>query len=325
MNHNDDPFEQLRRLAGDPTPTDDEEQRAWAMLQQAIGTERPAGRRARRRRRLIPVVAAVAVVLVVAGVVLSRPSRVEATLGEIAYAARLATPQEIPEGSFLYTRSGQVSLIVTPGDRLGLQGHVAYLLPTTREEWRRGDFVQLVTTAGTPTFFDPEVEAAYYAHGFDKTDHVGQTLTRQLTGVTNDLAETDWPTDPGRLRDALEAYASQGAGSLPLDIQVFHLATDLLREADPGPSVRAALIEVFTQLPVTLVDRGSDGSVTLAVTYNRPPSVRDTITLDPQGHLIAETSTLLEPAPEFGIPTGTRIWDATYTIPTVVDTLDTRP
>jgi len=63
----------------------------------------------------------------------------------------------------------------------------------------------------------------------------------------------------------------QSGNSLPLDIEAFYLAIDLLRAAGPGPQVRAALIEVFAELLVTLVDQTPDGSVALAISYNQPP------------------------------------------------------
>ncbi|GBD84596.1 hypothetical protein BMS3Abin02_00990 [bacterium BMS3Abin02] len=323
----DDPIEVLRRLGGDPIPTVEEERRARARLVKAIAAERPAQRGFRRVRWLVPALAAAALAVVVAGVFVARPSPVQAAFDQIAFAARLATPQEIPEGSFLYTRSVNVQLAITQGDVLGLaQGYAAFLVPTTREFWRNdAGFVQMSTTTRRPVFFSPEVEAAYYTHGLDKRDHVGETLTQQFVGVTDPYGDVEWPTDPRRLRDSLEAYVRQGGSTLPLDIQVFDLATDLLREADPGPDLRAALMQVFAQLPVTLVDQAPDGSVTLAVTYNRPPSVRDTITLDARGHLIAETSTLLEDDLDLGIPAGTRTSDATYTVPAIVDNLETNP
>jgi len=323
----DDPFELLRRLAGDPVPTVEEERRARARLVEAIAGEQPARRGFRRVRWLVPALAAAALAIVITGVLVARPSRVQAVFEEIAFAARLATPQEIPGGSFLYTRSVNVQLSITQGDVLGLaQEYAAFLVPTTREFWRNDTgFVQMSTTTGRPTFFSPEVEAAYYTHGYDGRDHVGETLTQQFVGVTDPYGDVEWPTDPRRLRDSLEAYVRQGGSTLPLDIQVFDLATDLLREADPGPDLRAALMQVFAQLPVTLVDQAPDGSVTLAVTYNRPPSMRDTITLDARGHLIAETSTLLEDDLDLGIPAGTQTSGSTYTIPTIVDNLDTNP
>jgi len=93
----DDPFEVLRRLAGDPVPTDADRQRALARLEHAIRTETPRS----RFRWLTPIAAAVALFVVMVGVMLvTRPTAVEAALGEIATAARLATPQEIPTGSF---------------------------------------------------------------------------------------------------------------------------------------------------------------------------------------------------------------------------------
>jgi hypothetical protein len=314
----EDPFEVLRRLAGDPVPTDADRLRALTRLEHAIGTDRAPV----RFRWLTPVAAAVAVVVIAVGVMLvTRPTAVEAALGEIATAARLATPQEIPTGSFLYTRTEETSLgIPEQGDLIGIEGPVAYLLPMTRQEWDNGDFQQLTITTYAPIFFDPAVEAAYYAHGWDRRDGVGETVTRQLTGITNDLATTNWPTNPDDLKEALDDYTSQSGSDLPLDIQVFHLATDLLRATNPTPALRSALIEVLAQLPVTLANQTPDGTVTLTITYNQPPATRDTITLDDQGHLIAETSTILQAAD--GVPANTNTYQATHTIPTIVDTLD---
>ncbi|GBE22316.1 MAG TPA: hypothetical protein ENH00_14560 [Actinobacteria bacterium] len=312
-----DPFEVLRRLAGDPVPTDAERQRARARLREVIGAERTRS----RRRWPVPVAVAAALVVAVAAalVVVSRPNPVEAALSEIAHAARLAAPQEVPEGSFLYTRSEEISAHFRPGDELGLADEWVLLTPIVRQVWRHGDFEQQAITTNTPIFFDPQVEAAYYAHGLDKIDHIGETVTRQLTGVTNELGDIDWPTDPRQLRGALEAYVRQGAMNQPIDIEVFRVAADLLTETDPGPGVRAALMEVFAQLPVTLVDQASDGAVTLAVAYNQPPQLQYTITLDSLGHLIAETQTFLEAG--FGVPAGTQVLDITYTVPTIVDNL----
>jgi hypothetical protein len=315
----DDPFEVLRRMAGDPVPTDADRLRAWTRLENAIDAEG----RSQRRRWLVPVAAAAVVAIAVAAVVVvSRPNPVEAALGEIAAAARLATPEEIPEGSFLYTRTEGVGLGGTAqGDLLGVSGPVYYFTPAERQSWRHGDFVQAVTTIGTPTFLDPEVEAAYYAHGWDKRDHVGETITRQFTGVTNDITDRDWPTDPRQLREALDEAAREGGLSWPLEYEVFGLATDLLRENDPGSDVRAALMEVFAGLPLTLVDQTSDGSITLAATFDVPNAQRFMVTLNAQGYLVAETQTYLEEA--WGIPAGTRVSDAIYSVPTVVDDLDT--
>lgn len=314
----DDPFEVLRRLAGDPVPTDADRQRAFARLEQAIGIDRAPS----RFRWLTPVAAAVTVFVVMVGVMLvTRPTAVEAALGEIATAARIATPEEIPTGSFLYTRTEETSLsIAQQGDLIGIEGPVAYLLPITRQEWDNGDFKQLTITTYTPIFFDPVVKAAYYAHGWDRSDGVGETVTQQLTGITSNLATTNWPTNPNDLKQALDDHASQSGSDLPLDIQVFHLATDLLRVTNPTPALRAALIEVLAQLPVTIANQTPDGSITLTITYNQPPATQDTITLDAQGHLIAETSTILEAADS--VPANTNTYQATHTIPIVVASLD---
>jgi len=313
-----DPFDILRALAGDPTPTEADVSHTWARLQAAIVKEQTRT----SRRRLLPVaVAAAMLVAVVSVLVVTRPTRVEAALGEIAAAARTATPQEIPDGSFLYIRNEGTGTGIRPGDELGLADHWAIQIPIVRQVWRQGDFEQVTTTYRTPRFFDPNVEAAYYAHDLDLNDHIGQTITQQFTGITNELTDINWPTDPDQLRRALDNYLQQSHSELPLDVQVFKLATELLRETDPGPALRSALVQVFAQLPMTLVDRTPDGTVTLAITYDNQPRVRDTITLNPHGYLIAETETYLQATPV--IPADTIVSTITYSIPTITTTLDT--
>ena len=308
-----DPFELIRREAAPAEPSEEDVHRARQRLQAAILREQEKGRRP-VRRWLVPSLATVLLVVVVGGVALLRSTPAEAALAEVAEAARAATPIDVPEGSFIYTRSERVDLAIRPGVEFGFdQEFVAYLIPSTREVWRQPEteFIQIHTTNHTPTFFDLDVEDAYYQLGLDATDRLGETQTEQLTGVTDPLLEVDWPTEPDALHEALHEHAAQGGDERPEPVQVFDLATDLLREADPAPELRAAVVEVLAQLPVDVIERTSQ-TVTIGITYATPMPTQDTITLSHEGHLLVETSTLLEGDLELGIPANTMVLSVNY-------------
>jgi hypothetical protein len=256
-------------------------------------------------------------------VALFRPTPAEAALAEVAEAARAATPIDIPEGSFIYTRSERVDLAIRPGVEFGLDDEfVAYLLPSTREVWRQpeSEFIQIDNTNHTPTFFNPDAEAAYYRLGLDTTDHLNEVQAEQLTGVTDPILDVDWPTEPDALYEALRDYAAQGGDDRPEAVQVFDLATDLLREADRTPDLRAAVVDVLARLPVDLVER-TGSAITISITYTTPTPTRDTITLNSDGQLLAETSTLLAGDPELSIPADTTILQADYQKTAITDEL----
>lgn len=323
MNENiGDPFELIRREAVPVEPSEDDVYRAQERLQAAILAEQEKGKRP-ARRWLVASLATAFLVVVAGGVALLRPTAAEAALAEVAEAARAATPIDVPDGSFIYTRSERADLAVRPGIEFGVdQEFVAYLLPSTREVWRQPEtqFIQIRTTNHTPTFFTPDVEDAYYRLGLDRTDRLGETQTEQLTGVTDPLLNVDWPTEPDDLHEALRGYAAQGGDDRPEDAQIFDVATDLLREADPTPELRAAVLEVLRRLPVNLLERTSQ-TITIGITYTTPTSTRDTITLSHEGRLLAETSTLLESDPELGIPADTTILKVDYQETRITDDL----
>lgn len=325
MTSGDDPLDALRPSDGQPSPSPGEEERAWARLSHAMAAEQAhKQKRMGRPRRLVPVAAALAVTALVAVTVAVRPTPAQASLTEIAHAARLADPLIVPQGSFIYARSERIDLAIRPGIELGLnEEHVAYLQPVSREVWRQPEtrFYQISTTLGQPQFFDPAIEAAYLAAGLDRTDHIGETVTRRLNDVADPLIETDWPTQDDRLRQAMQTYAQQGGDERPLEAQLLDLAADLLRESNPSPELRSAILQVLAQLPLDLQHRGSDQTITVAITYRGPLLTRDTVTLSPDGHLLAQTTTLLEADSDLRIPPNTMISSATYQLPRIVTNL----
>ncbi|MEX1133966.1 MAG: hypothetical protein WED83_03875 [Acidimicrobiia bacterium] len=206
-----------------------------------------------------------------------------------------------------------MDLGIRPGIEFGLEKeYVAYLLPTVREVWRAPEqrFIQIRTDTDTPEFFDPVIEAAYYANSLDEADHVGQILTEQLTDVVDDLVETVWPTDAEQLKAAMETYLSTGDTG-PTEARMFHLATAILRESNPSPALRAAALEVLAGLDLELVEEDAE-TFTVALTYSDPNPTRDSITLSRQGELLGEKSVLFEGDPEIGIPPGMTISRVEY-------------
>lgn len=324
MTNNDtpDPFELIRWEARHAEPSEEDFQRARVRLQAAIVGEKERRKR-QVRRRLVPSAVAVVLIMIVGGVAVLRPTPAEAALAEIAEAARLATPLEIPPGSFIYTRSERVDLAIRPGTEFGLdQEFVAYLLGSTREVWRQPttEFVQIRTINHTPSFFDPETEDAYYRLGLDSTDRLGEAQTEQFTGVIDPLVEVDWPIETEALHRVLRDYAAQGGDERPEPVQVFDLATDLLREADPSPELRGALVEVLARLPVALGEPTGQ-TIIIEITYTTPVDTRDSITLSAEGMLLAETSTILAGDPELALPANTVVLNVEYLEARITDDL----
>ncbi len=272
---------------------------------------------------MIPAVAA-AVLVVVAGLaVVSRPGAAAAALGDIAQAARRAVPLDVPSGSFLYRESEAVDLVVRPGSDLGVdREHVVYLLPTERQEWRRPDkrFFQLATTASTPIFFDQATKRAYEAHDGPTLDRVGEVVVERFTDVADPILETDWPTIPDDLEAAMSATLAEGGDTRPLEVQLFDLAADLLRDAT-DPRLRAAVLQVLAILPVDLVGRRDDGTIVIALDDPGPPPGRGMLTIAADGTLLAESTTWLDADPVIGIPANTVISRTTYGPVEIVDRL----
>lgn len=324
MMNNDtpDPFELIRQEARQAEPSEEDLRRARLRLEAAILGEQETPRPP-VRRWLVPSVVAVILVIIVGGVAVLRPTPAEAALAEVAEAARQATALDIPPGSFIYTRSERVELAIRPGTEFGLdQQFVAYLLPSSREVWRQPttEFVQIRTINHTPHFLDPEVEDAYYRLGLDATDRLGETQTEQFTGVADPLIEIDWPLETEALHAALREYAARGGDGRPEPVEVFDLATDLLREADLDPEFRAALVDVLARLPVDIVDR-TNQTLTIEIAYTTPVDTRDAITLSSEGMLLAETSTVLAGDAEIGLPADTVVLMVEYLETRITDDL----
>ena len=318
MNSGRDPFDVLREQMQTPEPTPEDVAIARGRLEQAIAAARRRVSPWRDWRLLAGVAAAVALVLV--AVPLATTSPAQAALTEIAQASREGSPLEVPTGSVVAFTSERTDLAIRPGEDFELDREfVAYLLPTTREVWRQPEeqFVLIRTTVGTPTFFDPLHEQAYYAAELDKADRIGETLVEQFRDVADPILETEWPSDPDQLLTAMNEFIGGTADTESTPADLFTLAANLLRETNPRPGLRGSILEVLAGLPLEL-DQDDDTSIKVSVVDD---DRRLTMELSQSGDLISESITLLEADPTLGIPVGTLISEATHQMVQVVDEL----
>jgi hypothetical protein len=321
MNNGLDPFEVLREQVQTPEPTSEEISLAKARLQRAIAAEQNADKKLEVgwKWRVVAAITVAAAIVIVA-VPLIRTSPAQAALVEIAQAARQATPIEVLRGSYITTTSEQTNLAIRPGEEFGLdQESVAYLLPTTRQIWRQPAkrFVLLQTTVGIPEFFDPSHQRAYYAAGLDEADQIGQTIVEQFVNVTDPIIETEWPTNPDDLLQAMEELIGENDRTQSIPSDLFLLAADLLRETNPSPQLRAAVLEVLGELPLDVQERGQ-----LSITISLLDGDRQlTMELSDQGDLLSEAITLRQADLTLGIPADTVISKATHRVARVVDDL----
>jgi hypothetical protein len=300
-----DPFEMLRQEAGDPELTPQAEERALARFKNSLPGPPDSGA---RRWLAGALVAVVAITISVVGFVLFRPSPAEATLSDIAEAARRAEPGDIPSGSFGYTRSEHVDLIIRPGTDFDMEeDNVAYLLSSTREVWRSPAerYFQLRTTAHTATFFNPTAETAYHRAQINEADGLGTIRIEEFTEVSDDLVETSWPTKPVELQQAMEDYTGSAS-----TFDLVSLGTEILGETNPSPALRGAIVELFATLPDLAVDNHEDSVVVSAV--DDPASERVSVTLSRQGDLLAVRVVTITGYPLMEIPTGTWISQTEY-------------
>lgn len=314
----------LRRLAGDPEPTEQDRELAEARLAAAID-ERAAVKLRLRRRRPIWAYGVLAVLTVVFVVVqLARPSPTAAAIKEIARAAEQTSPLEIPDQTYAYTKSNITALRVVPAERLHEVGFdrdfLSYLLPVERETWVGSDgTMQIRTTIEAPLFFSPDDEAIYYQAELDQDDAIGKTTTDTFT--PQDVVET-WPTDLETLDQAIRA--AMGDQGRPTAVEYLDVALDILRETLIEPSLRANTLRLISDLPGLTLLASDANTTTLGIEYpDQGIDTRLLVTLSPDGYLLGEESMSLQENPTFGIPADTTTSSASYTIPRLVEYLPT--
>lgn len=315
MSGETDPIRHLRPQGPNPQPTRQERDAAERRLRTAIANELKRSARLRALSRWVPTVAVMGTIVLALSTIRQTPA--QAVLIEIAEAARRAEPLEVPAGEFLYVQSETTELAVRPGSDFDLEiESVGYLRIGTREVWRNEDeqFLQIQTTIRQTTFFDEAAAAAYVDLGLDQIDGVGETRTEQFTGVVDELVETQWPTDAAELQAVMEEAIANSDDGRPQNAQILDLAADLVRETNPSPALRAALLEVLSRFGFGIV-RSQENTV-LSVEYSDPLAIRYEVTISRVGQLLGERVVLLEPDPELGLPIDTAIFSAAYSLPT---------
>lgn len=299
-------------------PTSGEIERAQHRLEAVIEAEKAARRREQTRKRLPWMAAAAALTVAVAVMVpfLAR-NPAEAALIEIAQAAREAAAVDVPQGSFIYAESTGFNLVGREAEEFGLEsGSVSYLLPRTRRVWKspKDEFVMLEVSYERPTFFNPQAETAYYRMGLDQNDQVGQTVRQQFAGVIDPVDEIKWPSNRDHLLAAMRSYLG---AETPTKAELANLAINLLRERNPSPQLRAAILEVLADLPVDLVQEDGE-AITIGVTDT---GRNQTFTLSRTGQLQAETTVLINGDPQSEIAPGTVTTRIEYQPIEIVDNL----
>jgi hypothetical protein len=295
-----------------------------------VAVIQPQPARSRPRfRRTIPAIAVVVAALAIALVAVAPWNRspAEAFLGEIAEAARVIPPQELPEGAYVYFTTDQLVLTGVDVPIPDSEVDIDYLLPQRIETWWQDGTEQTTTTVGRPIFFSPEDEATYYDNGLDKNDAVGESRTLTLTGIVNEAGETDWSTDPDRLRIQMRDAAEADHFQAPLDVRTVDLAAEIL---DPRlvapPALRAAVLDVLATLD--LDQRQLDGGgVSASVTYEDHyygTAILELI-FDGEGHLVGRRETTTTGSIDGVVPPGTTTTDITYSPPAIVSAPGIRP
>lgn len=323
-NHPVDAF--LRHTAGDPTPNAADRAHAERALNRAISDAKTAEMPERHRWHwTLPALAGSLALILVAIVALqiTRPSAAAAALAEIAAAAELADPINIPTQSYAYTKSESTVRGVVPADAVdGRDRSLAYLLPQTREVWIGPEgTVQIRTTTRSPVFFTAEDEHDYYAAELDEVDGVNETVTLTGTDLASLLDERDWPTTPDSLRTAINESLPPDSAK-PHNTAMAELALGLVTETAATPELKAAALQLLATLDdITLDKRLPDGGGTFSMTYDQPVPTRLAFTLDGDGNVLLISSTDIEGDATTGIPPNTPTENTSYQPTRIVSSL----
>jgi hypothetical protein len=297
---------------------------AQMLLREIVGTR--IGRTNHRRRPFVPLIAA-AVVAASAVVVLllvgtrghgTAPASAATLLKRTAQVARSQPPVALGPAQYVYTRSRDVSAVVTTAGGTTF----AALEPHTREIWiDAAGNGRLHSVTGPPTFITEHDRDAWVAAGRPQISTPGAH-----DDVLRGMPHVNVPTDPNRAYAQLEREtAAFGASQYT---EMFTLVGDSLRETTATPEQRAALYAVAAMIPgVELlgptVDPAGRRGVAVAMDDNAR-HIRQTLVIDPAtSRLLAEQAIALPGAREF--PAGTRIESAVYLQTAVVDSMQQRP
>jgi hypothetical protein len=314
------------RLTDESVPSEAQVTAARERLQASFRAEREWRPRYGPHRWRIGIAAGLALSAIGMMVVFFAPRSAEAALAELAQQTRQLKPEELPSGSFVYTRSDRLTIA---GGKAGPEPDaplLVYLLPSSVEAWWSEDTVYRKVTTEAPVFFDPDQERVYYAAGLDHADGVGQTRTETAGKIANQLDLASWDTDPEILRDQIDERLSESPSGLSHAAQVFQFVLRLLGpEVQAPPLLRAALLEVLNTVSPN-VERVSNGNISVSVKYVHPVGdVTEIAIFDQTGYLAERILVANVLVPDLGAPSGTVIGRETLSAPVVVSAAGIRP
>jgi hypothetical protein len=199
--------------------------------------------------------------------------------------------------------------------------------PIIREAWIGVDGAgRLLETTRSGSFPTPADEAAWVAAG---SPDLGEGTTTDETFDPGPeglyfLDLSGLPTDPGELRDVIEAREIVGGPSG--DAETFTIIGDLLRETYASPALRAALYEVAAGLSgVELIGNTADASGRrgIAVAFT-DGDYRNELVFDPRtAELLAESTVATGEAS--GAPAGSVVSSTVYLASGVVGSTHDTP
>jgi hypothetical protein len=276
-----------------------------------------AAPQASRRRRRLWASAAVAVAAAVGGVQASARGvqAPESGAARVMNTTAVATPLPVPRppvppappayfprvAGYRYTRSEGANLVSFPGGSGRAEQGFSVLVPKTREIWVAPDGSgRIREVAGEPIFLGERDRARWRAAGAPALVHV---TNRDFGPGGLSTRDKDWarlPTHPGQLAAVIRQRATKPSGP-PVDVEMFVIVGDLLRETAPPPALRAALHKVAAGIRgVEVVGSGTDRAgrrgVGVAMTTSHfGGRQRQTQVFDPAtAALLAEERVLLE-------------------------------
>ena len=303
----------------EPSPADIEY--AWVRLTEAMSA--PSGRRSWNRSRL-SWAAATAIVAVVVVLMLQTTSisAASAVINDLARVVVLTDEVVIPDGQFAYTVTEAWRLAFVDQDSVPdvefTDDYLAYVLEYTSEQWA-GDqgTVRDQVTNHEARFFSAADEEAYYAAKLNEGDRLGETVVNTQQDSNSILDEQDWPTDASELEKVIRSEVGDDESA------VLEKSLQFLRAPLLPPELRAAVLEVIAELDLELVEEAGDGGGTFAIEYEieEVGPRRLVFTLNAEGYLVFEELVAVDGYPEEGVPAGTADNRATYTVPSLVDSL----
>lgn len=249
MNRFDDA---LRGIFPGADPTGDDLQRAEAVYRSGIRSQ-DQRHTIRRWPRLMPAATAVIVVLVVGMFVTTRPGEVQASLTEIAHAARTVDVADLASGQYFYTESTATQLQAYSFED-GTQ--LAYMIDVHRRIWiDPGGGTIIETTRSNPRFESEADERTYYQRGLDVNDSLGETETIAVDQVGHPALERDWPLEPGALADEIRSLPS-----VRTDTDAADALLSLIAESPVSPQLRGAAVEALGRFDLTVIARDERGA-----------------------------------------------------------------